>query len=136
MGGLKKYMPITFATMVTGWLAISGVPIFAGFFSKDEILWKTWSAPAFSLPSTAFSKLLWIVGAITAFLTAVYMTRMMVMTFWGTERFCETPSKQEEPEHDHHHRVEPHESPKLMTIPLIVLAIFPRSAGSSVCRTR
>ena len=46
MGGLKKYMPITFATMITGWLAISGIPIFAGFFSKDEILWKTWSAAA------------------------------------------------------------------------------------------
>ncbi len=70
MGGLKKYMPITFATMVTGWLAISGIPIFAGFFSKDEILWKTWSAPAFSLPSPTFSKLLWVIGALTAFLTA------------------------------------------------------------------
>jgi NADH-quinone oxidoreductase subunit L len=58
----QKYMPITFATMVTGWLAISGVPIFAGFFSKDEILWRTWSAPAFSLPSTAFSKLLWAIA--------------------------------------------------------------------------
>ncbi len=97
MGGLKKYMPITFATMLTGWLAISGVPIFAGFFSKDEILWKTWSAPAFSLPSTSVSKLLWVIGAITAFLTAVYMTRMMVMTFWGTERFREASAKHEEP---------------------------------------
>src|SRR5262245_59169554 len=87
MGGLKKYMPITFATMFTGWLAISGVPIFAGFFSKDEILWRTWSAPAFSLPSTTVSKLLWAISAITAFLTAIYMTRMMVMTFWGEERF-------------------------------------------------
>ena len=56
MGGLKKYMPITFATMLTGWLAISGIPIFAGFFSKDEILWKTWSAGAFSLPSPIWSK--------------------------------------------------------------------------------
>ena len=51
MGGLRKYMPITFATMMTGWLAISGIPIFAGFFSKDEILWKTWSAGTFSLPN-------------------------------------------------------------------------------------
>src|SRR6266404_547328 len=90
MGGLRKYMPITFATMLTGWLAISGIPIFAGFFSKDEILWKTWSAGTFSLPSPAFSKLLWAIGALTALLTAVYMTRMMVMTFWGTERFRET----------------------------------------------
>jgi NADH-quinone oxidoreductase subunit L len=90
MGGLKKYMPITFATMLTGWLAISGVPIFAGFFSKDEILWKTWSmhgAWGDNLPSAP--KVLWVVGAVTALLTAVYMTRLMVMTFWGGERFRE-----------------------------------------------
>ena len=88
MGGLKKYMPITFATMLTGWLAISGIPIFAGFFSKDEILWKTWSTTAASIPP-GFGKVLWIVGAVTAGLTAIYMTRLMVMTFWGTERFRE-----------------------------------------------
>jgi NADH-quinone oxidoreductase subunit L len=129
MGGLKKYMPITFATMVTGWLAICGVPIFAGFFSKDEILWKTWSAPAFSLPSTGFSKFLWAIGALTAFLTAVYMTRMMVMTFWGKERFREThESKHQEPDH-HHGPVEPHESPWLMTVPLIVLAVLSTVGG-------
>ncbi|MGI8656779.1 MAG: NADH-quinone oxidoreductase subunit L [Pyrinomonadaceae bacterium] len=84
MGNLKKYMPITFATMLTGWLAICGVPIFAGFFSKDEILWKAWSAGG---EIEGFGKALWIVGAITALLTAVYMTRLMVMTFWGTDRF-------------------------------------------------
>jgi NADH-quinone oxidoreductase subunit L len=129
MGGLKKFMPITFATMVTGWLAICGVPIFAGFFSKDEILWKTWSAPAFSLPSTGFSKFLWAIGALTAFLTAVYMTRMMVMTFWGKERFREThDSKHQEPDH-HHGPVEPHESPWLMTVPLIVLAVLSTVGG-------
>jgi NADH-quinone oxidoreductase subunit L len=88
MGGLKKYMPITFATMLTGWLAISGIPIFAGFFSKDEILWRTWSAETqWSAQFHAFPKVLWVVGAVTALLTAVYMTRLMVMTFWGTERF-------------------------------------------------
>jgi len=103
MGGLKKYMPITFATMVTGWLAISGVPIFAGFFSKDEILWKAWSAPI------GISKLLWFIGALTAFLTAVYMTRMMVMTFFGPRRWTDD--------------VHPHESPAVMTGPMIVLAI-------------
>jgi len=132
MGGLRKYMPITFATMVTGWLAISGIPIFAGFFSKDEILWKTWSAPAFSLPSTGFSKFLWAIGALTALLTAVYMTRMMVMTFWGEERFREKHlSKQEEPDHDHddHGPVEPHESRWLMTLPLIVLAVLSTVGG-------
>jgi NADH-quinone oxidoreductase subunit L len=88
MGGLKKYMPITFATMLTGWLAISGIPIFAGFFSKDEILWKTWSTGATAIPAWA-GKTLWVVGALTALLTAIYMTRLMVMTFWGAERFRE-----------------------------------------------
>ncbi|HZH89854.1 MAG TPA: NADH-quinone oxidoreductase subunit L [Pyrinomonadaceae bacterium] len=88
MGGLRKYMPVTFATMLTGWLAISGIPIFAGFFSKDEILWKTWSTGATAIPAWA-GKTLWIVGALTALLTAIYMTRLMVMTFWGTERFRE-----------------------------------------------
>ena len=130
MGGLKKYMPITFATMVAGWLAISGIPIFAGFFSKDEILWKTWSAPAFSLPSTGFSKFLWFIGALTALLTAVYMTRMMVMTFFGKERFRDAHNAHHE-EHDEHHHgpVEPHESPWLMTVPLIVLAVLSTIGG-------
>src|SRR5256885_9930843 len=86
MGGLRKYMPITWLTMCAGWLAICGVPIFAGFFSKDEILWKTWTAGQFSLPG-ASGKALWFIGAVTALLTAVYMTRLMVMTFWGTEPF-------------------------------------------------
>src|SRR5690349_3482881 len=128
MGNLKKYMPITFATMLTGWLAISGVPIFAGFFSKDEILWKTWSAAGLG----SFSKVLWAIGAITALLTAIYMTRLMVMTFWGGERFRETPSghTEHEEEDDHHrHPVEPHESPWVMTVPLIVLAILSTIGG-------
>jgi NADH-quinone oxidoreductase subunit L len=86
MGGLKKYMPITFATMVTGWLAICGILPFAGFFSKDEILWKTWSAGVGGFPAGT-GKILWVIGALTALLTAIYMTRLMVMTFWGEERF-------------------------------------------------
>lgn len=126
MGALKKYMPITWVTMITGWLAISGMPLFAGFFSKDEILWKTWSAPG--LPS-GFNKFLWFIAALTAFLTAIYMTRMMVMTFWGRERFREThESKHQEPDH-HHGPVEPHESPWLMTVPLIVLAVLSTIGG-------
>ena len=87
MGGLKKYMPITFATMATGWLAISGFPLLSGFFSKDEILWKTWSSH--TIGTAGVGKILWVVGIITAGLTAVYMTRLMVMTFWGSERFRE-----------------------------------------------
>jgi NADH-quinone oxidoreductase subunit L len=134
MGGLKKYMPITFATMLTGWLAISGIPIFAGFFSKDEILWKVWSGGSFSLPNPAWSKALWFVGALTALLTAVYMTRMMVMTFWGSERFREKHVDHDAGLHDdaHHsdHGIhEPHESPWLMTMPLIVLAILSTFGG-------
>jgi NADH-quinone oxidoreductase subunit L len=84
MGNLRKYMPITFATMLTGWLAISGIPIFAGFFSKDEILYKTFAAPNIPQP---WNYVLWAAGLLTAVLTAIYMTRMMVMTFWGDERF-------------------------------------------------
>jgi NADH-quinone oxidoreductase subunit L len=125
MGALKKYMPITFATMVTGWLAICGIPIFAGFFSKDEILWKTWSASSFGLPSATLSKVLWGIGALTALLTAIYMTRMMVMTFWGEERFRHAHSDS----HDDHGPVEPHESPWSMTIPLIVLAVLSTLGG-------
>ena len=134
MGGLKKYMPITFATMLTGWLAISGIPIFAGFFSKDEILWKVWSASEFGLPSPAWSKALWFVGALTALLTAIYMTRMMVMTFWGTERFREhhadhaETGSQADTRHSHDAHV-PHESPWVMTVPLIILAVLSTIGG-------
>jgi NADH-quinone oxidoreductase subunit L len=131
MGGLRKYMPITFATMLTGWLAISGIPIFAGFFSKDEILWKTWSGGALSLPDPLWNKVLWGIGALTALLTAVYMTRMMVMTFWGSERFRETDTAhdQEHAEVDQHGAHEPHESPWIMTVPLIVLAVLSTIGG-------
>lgn len=127
MGGLRKYMPITFVTMFAGWLAISGVPFFAGFFSKDEILWKTWSAAGLG----SFAKVLWAIGALTALLTAVYMTRMMVMTFWGEERFRKVqPIHHEHEENDNHHGpVVPHESPWSMTLPLIVLAVLSTVGG-------
>lgn len=132
MGGLKKYMPITYWTMFMGWLAICGVPIWAGFFSKDEILWQTWSAKLLGigmapLPGGA-SKALWLVGAVTALVTAIYMTRLMVMTFGGSERFRETPTG----DHDHahgQHAHEPHESSWLMTAPLIVLAVLSTIGG-------
>ncbi|MDX6501127.1 MAG: NADH-quinone oxidoreductase subunit [Blastocatellia bacterium] len=128
MGGLRKYMPITWLTMCAGWLAICGIPIWAGFFSKDEILWKTWSG---HLPgvSPGFNKALWFVGAVTALLTAVYMTRLMVMTFWGTERFRDQHVEHHH-EHDHGHEPQqPHESPLSMTIPLIVLALLSTFGG-------
>jgi NADH-quinone oxidoreductase subunit L len=100
MGGLKKYLPITHTTFLLGWLAIIGIPPFAGFFSKDEILWQAFSSPHGSKP-------LWLIGAATAALTAFYMTRLMALTFWGKSRFG--------------HDVHPHESPPTMTIPLIIL---------------
>jgi NADH-quinone oxidoreductase subunit L len=142
MGNLKKYLPITFATMLAGWLAICGIPIFAGFFSKDEILYKTFAAP--NLPGN-WNYVLWVVGAITALLTAVYMTRMMWMTFFGSERFHdevadvhaysdeEHDSAHDHDEEDEHHALppdfKPHESPWTMTVPLIVLAILSTVGG-------
>jgi len=103
MGGLRKYMPITHFTFVLGWLAIIGIPPFAGFFSKDEILWQAYS-------SAHGSKALWVIGAVTAACTAFYMTRLMSLTFWGESRFGDD--------------VHPHESPATMTIPLVVLGIL------------
>lgn len=131
MGGLRKYMKVTFWTMIMGWLAISGIPFWAGFFSKDEILWQVWSAGTFSLPAPGWSKALWLVGAITALITAVYMTRMMVMTFWGAERFREKHLDVEhsEPQPSQHQVHEPRESPLVMTVPLIVLAVLSTIGG-------
>ena len=85
MGNLRKYLPITYVTMGMGWLAICGIPIWAGFFSKDEILYQTFAAKGIG----DWNIVLWVVGLITAVLTAIYMTRLMVMTFFGTERFHE-----------------------------------------------
>lgn len=103
MGGLKKYLPITHATFFLGWVAIIGIPPFAGFFSKDEILWLSFHSPF-------GNKALWVMGALGATLTAFYMTRLMALTFWGGSR---VPKE-----------VHPHESPALMTIPLIVLGVL------------
>jgi NADH-quinone oxidoreductase subunit L len=131
MGNLRKYMPITWLTMCAGWLAICGVPIFAGFFSKDEILWKTWSAGGVGM-LVGVGKALWFIGAVTALLTAVYMTRLMVMTFWGKERFeAHTDSHHGESQIDNlrHSSPKPHESPLSMTVPLIVLAVLSTVGG-------
>ncbi|HTX18592.1 MAG TPA: NADH-quinone oxidoreductase subunit L [Bacteroidota bacterium] len=100
MGGLKSFLPTTYKTFLVGAIAISGIPPLAGFFSKDEILWKAF---------TDGSPILWIVGALGAGLTAFYMFRLVSLTFEGTSRFDS---------HQHH----PHEAPKSMTVPLIVLA--------------
>ena len=115
MGGLKKYMPITFYTMWIGTLAIAGVWPFAGFFSKDEIIWQT-AARAVG-PFENWFRLFWIMALVAAMLTAFYMTRMMIMTFHGENR---TGDKE---------RAHLHESPPSMTIPLIVLAVLSVVAG-------
>ncbi|HXF42899.1 MAG TPA: NADH-quinone oxidoreductase subunit L [Pyrinomonadaceae bacterium] len=132
MGGLRKYMPITFATMITGWLAICGIPIWAGFFSKDEILYKTFAAAG--LPQNA-NYILWVIGLVTAVLTAVYMTRLMIMTFWGEPRFASGHQGHHHEQmadhstHEESHNHTPHESPWVMTLPLIVLAILSTFGG-------
>jgi NADH-quinone oxidoreductase subunit L len=131
MGGLKKYMPITFFTMLMGYLAIAGIPPWSGFFSKDEILYRTFTTDAFG--ASFLPKLLWVVGALTALLTAIYMTRMMVMTFWGKERFNDNAhhadAHDDHDSHGGHHGGTPHETPKVMTIPLIVLAVCATVVG-------
>lgn len=108
MGGLKKYMPITYWTFFFGWLAIIGLPPFAGFFSKDEILWMAFASPY-------GNKALWVLGVFGAVMTAFYMTRLMALTFWGKSRVSKD--------------VHPHESPATMTIPLIVLGILSICGG-------
>jgi len=104
MGGLRKYLPITHWTFIAGWVAIIGLPPFAGFFSKDEILW-------LSFHSDRGHLIFWAVGAIGALLTSFYMTRLMALTFWGQPRFDAVNHA-------------PHESPWTMLIPLIVLGIL------------
>ena len=84
MGGLKKYMPYTYWTFMAGWLAICGIIPFSGFWSKDEILWKSASMTYIPL-----GWLVWLIGTIAATCTAFYMTRLMAMTFWGKEKFLE-----------------------------------------------
>lgn len=108
MGALKKIMPITFATMLIATFAISGIPPFAGFFSKDEIL------------LTAFHNNipLWILGSLASIMTAFYMFRLMYLTFYKDFRGTE--------EQKHHL----HESPSLITLPLIVLATLSLVGGA------
>ncbi len=132
MGGLKKYMPITYMTFLAGWLAICGIIPFSGFWSKDEILWNAASTTAIPL-----GWLVWLVGTIAATCTAFYMTRLMAMTFWGEERFRQHAhsmeheghaQKKEHPTKAHDAHV-PHESPKSMWVPLVVLAILATIGG-------
>jgi NADH-quinone oxidoreductase subunit L len=115
--------------MLVGWLAISGVPLLSGFFSKDEILYRSFIGDILPDP---WPKVLWVIGAITALLTAIYMTRLMVLTFWNGERFraSESASAAHSTASGHgDHAGTPHESPRSMTVPLVVLALGAVFAG-------
>jgi len=168
MGGLARYLPATYKTMLCGWLAICGILPLAGFWSKDAIL-----GSAFATEVFGGGKVLWFIGLGTAAMTAFYMTRLMALTFWGEERFRKIHAGGEADEahaaavdhgapHDalrqsagdrpfhapgehvgavdvtdrpaalgikHAHFAEPHESPRSMTLPLVVLAFFSVVAG-------
>ncbi len=110
MGGLKKYMPITYVTMLLASLSISGIPPFAGFFSKDEILWVAFNGGS-------VGRIVWALGTLAALLTAFYSFRLIYLTFHGEFRGTE--------EQRHHL----HESPGTMTVPLIILCIGAVAAG-------
>ena len=113
MGGLRKRIPVTFWTMTMGVFAIAGIPPLAGFFSKDEILFRAFVSP------NPLGKLLWFVGLVTAGMTAFYMFRLWFKTFFGPERFDEHTH-----DHDAAHSHGVHESPWIMLFPLVVLAIL------------
>ncbi len=149
MGGLRKFLPITSVTFIVGWLAIAGVPPFAGFWSKDDILLNAWEKNHF----------LWFLGFVTAIMTAYYMARQVFLVFYGGERWkqpatsaddigkspAEAAAKPEhEPaavksasptghdaaaEHGAHGDFTPHESPPAMAVPLVVLAVLAAIGG-------
>jgi NADH-quinone oxidoreductase subunit L len=121
MGALRKVMPITAITFMIGWLAIAGVPPFAGFWSKDEIL----------LAAYDVTPALWVIGLVTALLTAFYMSRQVFLVFFGKARWSDAEEPVAEAEAapaaaDAHadEGVHPHESPWIMTLPLVVLAVL------------
>jgi NADH-quinone oxidoreductase subunit L len=123
MGGLKKFMPVTFATYAIGMLALSGFPLlFSGFWSKDEILHSAHGWPVSQIP--------FYLGCAGALLTAFYMTRQVALVFFGQYRggVCESAAhsqshkKNKPSSHEDSHA--PHESPAVMTVPLVILAVF------------
>ena len=139
MGGLKKYLPVTYWTFLVGAIAIAGVPFFSGFFSKDEILFRTFTS------ANPAAKLLWTVGAVTSLLTAIYMFRLVFLAFHGERRALSPdaahpapavhghgagahPEEEEPAAHGHGH-AGIHDAPPSMAIPLIVLAIGSVVAG-------
>jgi NADH-quinone oxidoreductase subunit L len=121
MGGLRKKIPVTFLTMTAGVIAISGLPPFAGFFSKDEILYQAFLSPN-------GGKILWFVGLFTAFLTSFYMFRLWYLTFFGESRaVAAAHDTHGHDDHGHDHGV--HESPWIMLGPLAILALLSLIGG-------
>jgi NADH-quinone oxidoreductase subunit L len=118
MGGLKKYMPTTYWTFLVSTLAIAGIPFFAGFFSKDEILAKIFEASAGDLNHFGQVYLvLWIMALLGAIMTAFYMFRLVFVTFFGSYRGS----------HEREHHL--HESPATMTVPLMILGVLSTVGG-------
>ncbi len=119
MGGLRKYMPITWITSLLGSLALIGTPLFSGFYSKDEIIM---AVHASSLPAAGFAYFAVLAGV---FITAFYSFRLYFLVFHGEERFDQNPDAHHGHGHDHHHGHDskPHESPWVVTVPLVLLAI-------------
>jgi NADH-quinone oxidoreductase subunit L len=111
MGALRDRIPTTYWTMLIATLAIAGIPPFAGFFSKDEILWQTWTSEGGAY------RILWGIGYITALMTAFYMFRLIYLTFYSKPRMS----------HEVEHHI--HESPASMTVPLVILAVMSLFAG-------
>src|SRR5271166_5018257 len=135
MGGLKSYIPWTFLTMGIATLAIAGIPPLAGFWSKDEILWKAYLV----------SPVYWGIGVVTAFITSFYMFRLLFMTFFGDFRGAQVDAHgrgshgqdahghgshgHSSHEHSSHGHGEPHESPMVMLVPLMILAVLSLVGG-------
>ncbi len=117
MGGLRKYMPWTFACMTIASFTIAGFPPFAAFFSKDDILFRTWASG---------NHVLWLIGLIAAAMTSFYIFRLWFMTFFGEYRGADAPAS----DHGHGshgeegHATVPHEAPMVMVVPLVILAIL------------
>jgi NADH-quinone oxidoreductase subunit L len=129
MGRLRKFMPITAATFIVGWLAIAGVPPLAGFWAKDDVLLYAWNK----------NVVLWAVGLVTAIITAYYMTRQVIMVFYGESHWedakdrhlADVADADDAHGHDDHEaHGSPHESPWLMLGPLVVLALLSAFGGA------
>lgn len=118
MGGLRKYMPITWITSLVGSLALIGTPLFSGFYSKDEIIM---AVHASHLPAAGFAYFAVLAGV---FVTAFYSFRLYFLVFHGKERFDQNPDAHHGHDHGHHGaESKPHESPWVVTVPLVLLAI-------------